>query len=455
MQGTRNLTEGPVMRQLFRLSMPIMATSFIQMAYTLTDMAWVGRIGSEALAAIGAVGILTWMSASFSLLSKVGSEVSVGQSIGARNETDAKRFASHNITLALILSLVWGGLLFICARQILNLFGLETHLTPPAVSYLRTIIIAFPFYFLSAAFTGIYNASGRSNIPFYVNATGLILNVVLDPLFIFGFNLGTQGAAYATCIAQVVVCLLFVRQLRFRDKLLGGFPFLTHLQKKYALRIFKLGAPVAVFNSLFAIINMAVCRLAAQYGGHIGLMTFTTGGQIEAITWNTAQGFATALSAFVAQNFAAGRHDRVLHAWRKTLWMTSIFGLCCSLLFIFFGNEVFSIFTPETEAYLSGGVFLKIDGYSQIFMMMEITTQGMFYGVGRTLPPAFTSIALNSMRIPIAILLVGLGLGVEGIWWAVCITTTAKGLVLTIWFAIARKKIFQSGLSTVGSVQKN
>lgn len=105
MQGIRNLTEGPVMRQLFRLSMPIMATSFIQMAYSLTDMAWVGRIGSEALAAIGAMGILTWMSGSISLLNKVGSEVSVGQSVGARNEGDARQFASHNITLSLIISI--------------------------------------------------------------------------------------------------------------------------------------------------------------------------------------------------------------------------------------------------------------------------------------------------------------------------------------------------------------
>ncbi len=444
MQGTRNLTEGPVMRQLFRLSMPIMATSFIQMAYSLTDMAWVGRIGSEALAAIGAVGILTWMSGSISLLNKVGAEVSVGQSVGARNEKDARQFASHNITLSLILSMVWGGLLFTLAYPVLNVFRLEPHITQTAVSYLRTVSFAFPFVFLSSAFTGIYNGAGRSNIPFYINATGLILNVILDPIFIFGLHLGTQGAAYATCIAQAVVCLLFIRQLWFRDNLLGGFPFLTHLQKKYSLHIFKLGAPVAAFNSLFAIINLIMCRLAAQYGGHIGLMTFTTGGQIEAITWNTAQGFATALSAFVAQNFAAGRRERVIHAWRTTLWMTSVFGLVCSLLFIGYGNEVFSVFAPETEAYLAGGAFLRIDGYSQIFMMLEITTQGMFYGVGRTLPPAITSMVFNTLRIPLAILLVGLGLGVEGIWWVVCITTTAKGLILTLWFAIAGKKIFST-----------
>ena len=105
MQGTKNLTEGPIKKQLFNLALPIMGTSFIQMAYSITDMAWVGRLGSEAVAAIGAVGILTWMTTSISYLNKVGSEVSVAQSIGAREEDDARAFASHNLTIALMMQL--------------------------------------------------------------------------------------------------------------------------------------------------------------------------------------------------------------------------------------------------------------------------------------------------------------------------------------------------------------
>ena len=101
MQGTKNLTKGPINRQLFNLAMPIMATSFIQMAYSLTDMAWVGRIGSEAVAAVGAVGILTWMSGSIALLNKVGSEVSVGQSRCAqRTGCPTVCFAQHQYCLA-------------------------------------------------------------------------------------------------------------------------------------------------------------------------------------------------------------------------------------------------------------------------------------------------------------------------------------------------------------------
>jgi len=440
MQGTKNLTQGPINKQLFNLAMPIMATSFIQMAYNLTDMAWVGRLGSEAVAAIGSVGILTWMSSSISLLNKVGSEVSVGQSIGAKNKEDARNFASHNITIALIISVCWASLLFLFADPIIKIYDLKQNITENAVEYLRIVSTGLPFVFLSAAFTGIYNAAGRSKIPFYISGIGLIMNIILDPIFIFGLNLGTNGAAYATWLSQATVFLIFVYQLRFRDALLGRFPFFTSLKKRYTKRILKLGFPVAALNTLFAFVNMFLCRTASEQGGHIGLMTFTTGGQIEAITWNTSQGFSTGLSAFVAQNYAAGKLDRVIKSWHTTLWMTGIFGTFCTLLFVFYGNEVFSIFVPEKAAYEAGGAFLRIDGYSQLFMMLEITMQGMFYGIGKTVPPAITSIVCNYLRIPLALFFIQLGMGVEGIWWAVSLTTIAKGVILFAWFTKINRK---------------
>lgn len=444
MQGTKDLTKGPIHTQLFRLAMPIMATSFIQMAYSLTDMAWVGRLGSEAVAAIGSVGILTWMSGSISLLNKVGAEVSVGQSIGAKDEEDARSFASHNVTIALIISLCWAGILFLLANPIIQIYQLNDSISDNAVGYLRIICMAFPFFFLSSAFTGVYNASGRSNIPFYMSSVGLVLNILLDPLFIFVFNWGINGAAYATCISQATVFFLFIYQLRYRNILLNKFPFIVRLQRKYSFRIFKLGFPVAILNSLFAFANMFLSRISSAQGGHIGLMTFTTGGQIEAITWNTSQGFSTALGTFVAQNYAAGKTERVIKSWYTTLWITSIFGVCCSILFIFFGNEIFSIFVPEIEAYTSGGVFLRIDGYSQLFMMLEITTQGVFYGIGRTTPPALIGVTFNYLRIPLSLLLIRLGFGIEGIWWAVSITSITKGILLTLWFILTKKKLLYS-----------
>ncbi len=441
MKGIKNLTEGPILKQLFALAMPIMATSFIQMAYSLTDMAWVGRLGSEAIAAVGSVGLLTWMTTSLALLNKVGSEVSVGQSIGMKDENAARYFATHNLTLSLIISLVWASILFIFSKTIIDFYELESHIATNAIHYLRIVSTAFPFVFMSAAATGIFNASGRSKIPFTINGLGLVINMVLDPLFIFIFDWKTNGAAWATWIAQACVFLLFVHQLKFKQILWDNFTFFGKLKRVYTTKIIKIGLPVACLNALFAFVNMFLGRTASTVGGHLGLMAMTTSGQIEAITWNTSQGFSTALSAFVAQNYAARKIERMMKALKSTLFMTFIFGLVCTFLFVFYGNQIFAIFVPEREAYETGGLALRIDGYSQLFMMLEITLQGVFYGIGRTIPPAIISISCNYLRIPMALLFVSFGWGLAGIWWCISITSILKGIIILFWFLIIKKRV--------------
>ena len=440
MQGTKDLTQGPIGRQLFNLALPIMGTSFTQMAYNLTDIAWLGRLGSETVAAIGAVGIMTWMAASLSLLNKIGAEVSVGQSIGAQDADRARSFASHNITMALLMAVMLGCLLFTFVYPIMSVYKLDEAITQNAASYLRITTCAFPFFFLSMAFTGIYNAAGQSKIPFYVNATGLVMNMILDPLFIWVFGWGIIGAAWATFISQGTVFLIFIYLLKKRYMLFGGFPLLVKLKANYTKRILSLGAPVALFNALFAVINLFMGRTATLAGGHLGMMTLTAGGQMEAIAWNTSQGVSSALSAFVAQNFAAGHKDRIMIAYKKVLLMVSVLGVFCTIVFVFFGSEIFSVIVPEREAYEAGGVFLRIDGYSMWFMMLEITMQGLFYGTGRTIPPAIISIFFNALRIPLAIVL-SESMGVEGVWWAISITSIVKGIVAFIWFKAIQNRI--------------
>lgn len=440
MIGARNLTEGSIIKQLFALAIPIMGTSFIQMAYNLTDMAWVGRLGSESIAAVGSVGLLTWMSQSVALLNKVGAEVSVANAIGIKDSIMARIYASHNITISLIISILLTASLFILANNVINLFALKENITIMAVQYLKIISTAIPFVFLSATFTGIFNAAGRSSIPFKINGIGLILNMLLDPLLIFGFDMNTKGAAIATWIAQFTVFILFIYKIKIKKVLFDGIPLIIHLKKNIACKIIKIGFPVATLNTMFAFISMFLGKTATSQGGHIGLMALTTGGQIEAITWTTSQGFSTALSSFVAQNYAALKIKRVIKSFHITLSMALFFGLICSFLFICYGNEIFSIFVPEIEAYTAGGEYLRIDGYSQIFMMLEITVQGMFYGIGMTIPPAIISIGFNFSRIPLAMWLIHLGLGLESIWWSICITSILKGITCLIWFIIIKKK---------------
>ena len=444
----RDLTRGSIFRQLLTLALPLMAISFIQMTYNLVDILWIGRLGSRSVAAVGSIGMLMWMMNSVALISKVGAEISIGQSIGARRLDHASLYASHTTTLALILGLTFGILFQLFPQPYVSFYRLEHAIALEAAGYLRVIAPGIPVMFLILNFSGIYIGSGRSDIPFYINATGLLINILLDPLLIFGFGpvpaMGVQGAALATLLSQVVVLLLFVYQLKRKNGLLGRFCFLVRPRRRYTLNILKLGLPVAAMNVYFAFINMNLARTASLYGGHLGITSQTTGGQIEGITWNTSNGFATALGSFVAQNYAAGMLRRAGRAFRYTLMMMGLLGSVVSLAFVLRGEWIFSLFVPEREAYVAGGDYLLILGFSQLFMMLEITTQGLFNGLGKTTPPAIISIVFNTLRIPLAIFL-GARIGVTGVWWAISVTSLLKGSILLTWYLILRRRLSKKG----------
>ena len=447
--GAKDFTCGAIFKPLVRLALPIMATSFMQMAYNLTDMAWIGRLGSESVAAIGAVGMLTWLVSSFSILSKVAAEVSIGQAIGARKYREAMACASHTTTISLITSLILTAVLFFGADFILSFFKLSPHIHELAIIYLRIVSSATPFSFLILNFAGVYNGVGRSSIPFYIVAAGLAGNMLLDPLFIFGIDglfegMGVKGAGIATWISQGIALLLFVYRLRRNDGILGRFPFFVRLRGNLTLRVLRLGFPVAMMTLFFASINTFLARIASVHGGHLGITTQTTGGQIEGITWNTSQGFSTALGAFVAQNFAAGKMSRAWMAYRYTLTLMLSLGVLVTVAFLFFGDHIFGIIIPEIEAMKAGGDYLFIMGFSQLIMMLEITSQGMFNGMGRTSPPAVVSIVFNSARIPMAILFAS-WMGITGVWWAISVSSIFKGVVLPLWLMRSRTK---TGINT-------
>lgn len=446
--GIHNLTEGKIFSTLIRLALPLMGTSFLQMAYTLMAMSWVGRLGTvshpeiatKSEAAIGAIGMLLWLTSSVAYLAMIGSEVAVGQSIGAKKMKRAAIYASHSTTTSIVISVVWVSTLFIFANPILSFFKLSADITADAVLYLRILTVCLPFQFLSYNFAGIYNGAGRSTVPFKNYAAGLVLNMILDPILMFSMGLGLHGAAIGTVIAQLFVFSLFFYQIKYGNRILGDFSFFIKPKAIYLKRIIFLGTPVSIMNSLYAIINMNLARVASIHGGHLGMMAQTTGGQIEAITWNTSQGFSTALSAFVAQNYAANKLERGKKAYIYTIRVMLTLGIFVSIAFVLFGAQIFGIIVPEENAMRAGAEYLFVMGLVQIFMMLELTTQGMFNGIGRTVEPAVISITFNALRIPLAYYLAS-QMGIVGVWWAIAISTVCKGIILPVWFTVVYKRV--------------
>ncbi len=432
-----NLLEGKILPALSALALPIMATSLIQMAYNLIDMIWIGKIGASAVASVGAAGMFMWLSNGLATLAKMGGQIKVGHALGAQKKEDAASYAQSSIQMGIVFAIGFGILSVVFADEMIGFFQLNSaQVIQDAKLYLMITCGLVIFSFMNQIFTGILTAMGNSRTSFIATGIGLVLNIVLDPLFIFGFGvippMGVAGAAIATVLAQLVVMLLFLYTI-LRDTVLFCDVHILHsYSSQHTREIFRIGLPSAVQSMLFSGISMVIARLIAGWGD-AAVAVQKVGSQIESISWMTAEGYAAALNSFVAQNHGAKNTDRIWEGYRLSMIVMLSWGVFCSLVLIVFPQLIFQVFIQEAEVLPMGVDYLRILGVSQLFMCMEITTAGAFSGLGKTLPPSIVSITLTGARIPMAILL-GRWLGLDGVWWAITISSIGKGIVLLGWF---------------------
>ena len=433
-----DLLNGPVFPSLTRLALPIMATSLVQMAYNLTDMIWIGRISSNAVASVGAAGMYMWFANGIAVLAKMGGQVKVGHALGAGEQKEACGYARNAIQLSLILGLAYGILCLLFQKPLIGFFRLNS----PAVIQDAEVYLAITcglvvFSFLNQVFTGILTAMGNSRTSFLATAAGLVINIVLDPVLIFGVGpfpeLEVAGAAIATVFAQAVVTVVFLLSVRKEPDIFMNLHFFTKPQLSVLKELIRIGLPSSVQSMIFTGISMVIARIVAGFGDS-AVAVQKVGSQIESISWMTSDGFAAAVNSFIAQNFGAGNEARAKKGYRCSMVVVLLWGVFCTIVLIVFPAPIFRIFIPEADVLPMGVDYLQILGVSQLFMCMEITTAGAFSGLGRTLPPSVVSITLTTARIPLALLLISTPLGLNGIWWSITISSIFKGLVLTAAF---------------------
>ena len=438
-----DLLNGAILPALGSLALPIMATSLIQMAYNLIDMIWIGGLGSDAVAAVGAAGMFMWLSNGLATLAKMGGQIKVAHALGANSKKEAAGYAKSSLQMGIVFALLFGVASILFADQMIGFFQLNSEkVISDAKYYLMITCGLVIFSFVNQIMTGILTAMGNSKASFVATAIGLVLNIVLDPLFIFGWGvipaMGVAGAAIATVLAQVIVMLVFFYVMKQDIMLFPDVHILGKPQRAYLLDIFRIGLPTALQSMLFSGISMVIARLIAGWGdGAVAVQK--VGSQIESISWMSAEGYAAALNSFVAQNYGAGNPERVKHGYRISMKVMLLWGVFCSLVLILCPQWIFQIFLHEEEILPLGVDYLRILGYSQLFMCMEITTAGAFNGLGKTFPPSIVGITLTSARIPLAMVLSSM-MGLNGIWWAITISSICKGLVLFGWFLYDLKK---------------
>lgn len=439
-----DLLEGPIAGTLARLAFPIMGTSLIQMGYNLVDMIWIGRLGSNAVAAVGAGGMFLWLANGVTTIPRIGGQVQVGQRLGAEDPEEAAVYARGALRMGAFLGILYGVISLLFNDKLIGFFKLNSpDVVWDARLYLMIVCGLVVFSFLDQVLGGILTAMGNTVTTFRVTTIGLLINFILDPILIFGMGpvprLEVVGAASATVLAQIIVFVLYLKAVWGEPLIFRKLQLLKKTEFSYIRDIIKIGFPPAIQDSLFSMISMVIARLIAGWGD-AAVAVQKVGSQIESISWMMAGGFSTAINAFVAQNYGAGKKERVSRGFKTSMLIMAAWGAFTSFLLIVFPEFFFRIFITEESVIPMGVDYLRIIGISEIFMCLEGAATGAFQGMGKTIPPSVTGVVLNTLRIPTAMVLSATILGLNGVWWALSLSCVLKGTVLPVWFVLILRR---------------
>jgi putative MATE family efflux protein len=435
----RDLTTGPITGSIFYLALPVVATMFLETAFSIADMFWVGKLGAVSLAAVISSAILIWIIYSLVGAVSIGVTALVARFIGAK-QPDQASFAARQaylFSMLLAVCLTIPGVLF--AKWAFVLMGTAPDVTHWGIRYLRIIFAGAITFFLIDTFSAIFRASGDTRTPMLVIGVSLALNIVLDPFLIFGWGpfprLETDGAALATVFSQGVGCLLFAYFI-LRQKLVFRFSLLPKLELDLSTvwRMLRIGIPASSAWILFSVVYLFINKIVALFGTD-AIAALGIGNRMESLSFLTCMGFSVAASTLVGQNLGAGKPERSAQAaWRTAGISVLVTGFVAGM-FLAFPRQIASFFISDPRVINIGIGYLRILALSQMFMALEIAFEGAFGGAGNTVPPMIISIAGSVARIPLAFLLaVHWGIGINGVWWAITSTSIVKGIASALWF---------------------
>jgi putative MATE family efflux protein len=441
-----DLTKGNIIKDLLLVALPTLGTSLIQMAYNLTDMFWVskvdrlGQIPEQAVAAIGTIGFYPWFGFGLILIAKIGTSVKVSQAAG-RNRMDlVDEIANNGFVLMFLFGFLYSLFGIFAHSLYVSWFHIENAVVNDmAMNYMRIIGYFGLAYYTVNLFNGVYDGLGKTINTLLVTSSGLILNIILDPIFILnhisvlgltihGLGLGVEGAAWATGIGQSSILIIYAIIYSSKYK-----PFkisLLRVRLKTMGSIFIIGFWVGVQSMFFTIISMFIARMVVAFGD-APLAIQRIGSQIESLAWMVAGGFQVALASFVGQNFGAEKYDRIKHGYIQSMKILIPYGLVINIVLFVFAKDLFQIFFTSVDTLAVGKIYLQILSISQVFMVIELATAGVFNGLGKTKYPSAVGVIGNALRVPLALLLMK-SLDYYGIWWAVSISTILKGLVAAV-----------------------
>ncbi|MDX9892059.1 MAG: MATE family efflux transporter [Bacteroidales bacterium] len=434
------------LKELVKLALPVIATSFLSIAYNVINVVFVGRLGSDAVAAVGSAGFFMHLSWGLSTLFTVGAGIKVSHAFGSKNSKLSKSYVRSGIQAIFLVSLIYYAFVALFRNSLIGIVGInDITIENEASKYLLLIGLSIPFTFQNLFFTSVLIGSGDSKTPFRVNAIAFGLNMILDPLLIFVAGWGIYGTAVGTFVAQGFATVLFYIKINKVEALKpGGVPF----QKQILKQMMSLGISPTIQRISFTIIAIGMARIISEWGA-AAIAVQKIGVQIEAITYMTAGGFMTALAALSGKAYGAKNYEAQWSVFKSGILLAFIIGIITSSILILFPQTLFSFFLSEQESLKMGSDYLVILGYSQLFMCLELMATGAFFGWGRTNIPAITGILLTLIRIPMALLFIHFwSHSLSSVWWSISISSMAKGTILVFLFILMFKS-FKKNYNTI------
>lgn len=395
MKNNDFLATEPVGKLLFKLAVPTLTAQVINMLYNMVDKIYIGHMpgdGDLALAGLGVCLPLILIVSAFSALVASGGAPRASIFMGKGERGEAERIMGSCITLQLVLSLVLTAVMLLWNREFLMLFGASENIIDYAVAYMNIYAIGTVFVQLTLGMNAFITAQGFAKTSMLTVLIGALLNIALDPVFIYALDMGVEGAALATIISQAVSCVWVVSFLRGKKTLLSIKWANLRLDWKIVASCLALGVAPFIMQGSEGIICICFNSSLQKYGGDIAVSAMTVLSSAMMLVMMPMQGIAQGAQPILSYNFGAIRPDRVKKTFFLLLKVCMLFSTFMWAIIVFFPELFVGIFTPDAELIAYTARAIRVYAAVICLMGIQIACQMTFISMGNAKASAVVAI---------------------------------------------------------------
>jgi putative MATE family efflux protein len=429
-------------KALWTLALPILAGMAIQTIYTIVDMIYIGRLGGEAIAAVAFNMPLLFFVLGLSMGLGSGVTASIARFIGASDKINADNSAEHALLMASIISviMVMFGLLY--GKQMLVILGTTPELINIAWSYLRIITVGLFFMVFSGFFRSILAGEGDMKTPMIISATGTILNIILDPIFIFVLGFGVPGAAIATVISQAIVFSIFIYLFLIKEHTYVTFRMRDFSFSKYIIYdIIKVGVPASMAMIIMSLGQAVFNKILVSYSAY-SVAAFQIGGRIDVVLFLPIMAIATALTTLVGMFYGAKDFENVKFIIKYGMLRSVFITTIGSIIIFILAPLIVKGFSNEPEIQQTAVTYLRLIVFIYPLISIAMTSGRVMQGLGLGVPMLVTTIIrVLGVSVPLALIFnYVLHKPIEWMWYAMMIATVIAVTTAGLWLRFVLKR---------------